>query len=257
MHSRHAFVRLAVPAAVALLLAACGDAADTTAPAARPSLDIAPPPGTTPIPQPPVAVTLHVGDQASYGADVGVPGTTVSFVVNGGASSGYYKTVGDNSAQDTDSRVGYYRVSMPNGLSYTAYVRIAPEYLATSNAVKTVSAFVTPTLVNMGSIILKRKPAIYVSLMKQGVLVPGQTIKITQVGGPYTRTIADGSAEDLSPVAGKIHVRVPWTGTFMVCATTSPSALWEADCEQVFALQWFIAYPATLTYHLKYVFVPL
>jgi hypothetical protein len=258
MSTARSLARLAATSAALLLVAACADAPDPTAPAtpaARPSLDITSPGGgTTPIPTPlTVWVKLHVGDQASYGLPVGVPGTTVSFVTNGGT----VKTIADNSAEDTDPAVGFYRVAMPSSISYTAYVRIAPEYLTTAGAFKTVSAYVTPTLVDMGSIVLKRKPGVYVSLMKQGVLVPGQTIKVSQVGGVWSVTITDGSSQDISAVAGKIHLRVPVTGTYMVCALTSPSALWDAGCEQVFALQYFVAYPVTLTYALKYVFTPL
>jgi hypothetical protein len=232
----------------ALALAACRDAtapAAPAAPAARPALAaVGTDPGTTPVPTPSVWVTLHVGDQASYGLPVGVPGTTVSFVTNGG----YYRTIVDNGTGDTDPEVGYYRVAMPSALAYTAYVRVMPDYLSSDGAVKTVSAFVTPTWVNMGSIILKRKPALYVQLRKQGLLVPGQTIKVTQVGGPWSATIADGDAADLSADGGRIHLRVPFTGTYNVCALTTPSALWQADCVQVSALQYFIAYPVTLTY---------
>jgi hypothetical protein len=121
---------------------------------------------------------------------------------------------------------------------------------------KAETVLVTPTLVNMGSIVLKRKPALYVQLRKQGLLVPGQTIKITQAGGPWTATVVDGAAADLSADGGRIHVRVPFTGTYTVCALTSPSALWEADCEQVYALQYFIAYPVTLTYTFKLIVLP-
>lgn len=240
----------------ALALGACRDAAAPTAPAApppRPALDVVgPAPGTTPAPTLTVWVTLHVGDQASYGLPVGVPGTTVSFVTN----AGYFRTIADNGAGDTDPAVGYYRVAMPNALAYTAYVRVMPEYLSPDGAVKTVSAFVTPTLVNVGSIVLKRKPAIYVQLRKQGALVPGQTIEITQVGGPWSATVVDGAAADLSADGGRIHVRVPFTGTYTVCALTSPGALWKADCEPVYALQYFIAYPVTLTYESTLVALP-
>ena len=61
---------VALASTAALVLAACGDAptAAPAAPAPRPSLDIAPGPGTT-VPAPiTVWVKLHVGDQASYGA---------------------------------------------------------------------------------------------------------------------------------------------------------------------------------------------
>ena len=248
---------LAAPWLVTVLaLGACRDAAAPTAPsgpAERPALAITGPgTGTTPAPTPTVWVTLHVGDQASWGLPTGVPGTTVSFVTNGG----YFRTIEDNGAGDADPAVGYYRVAMPSALAYTAYVRVMPDYLSSDGAVKTVSAFVTPTLVNMGSIVLKRKPAIYVQLRKQGLLVPGQTIKITQASGPWSATVADGGAADLSADGGKIHVRVPFTGTYTVCALTSPGVLWKADCEQVYALQYFIAYPVTLTYEFSAIVLP-
>ena len=261
MRTFRSLARLAATAAVpaALLLAACGDAPDPTAPATRPALElVGPGTGTTPTtPTLSVWVTLHVGDQAAYGGAYGVPGTTVSFVTN----TGYYRTIVDNGAGDANPEVGYYRVAMPNALSYTAYVRVMPEKYSSAGAVKTVSAFVTPTLVNMGSIILKRKPGLHVQLLKQGALVPGQTIKVTQVNGPWSVTITDGSSADKdafgnpNPSDGKIFLRVPFTGTYTVCALTSPSVLWAADCEPVYALQYFIAYSATLTYEPKLVLV--
>jgi hypothetical protein len=263
MRTARPFARLAALAAtpVALLLTACGDAADPTAPGARPALAVAAP---TPGPTPPgagpgpigpaltVAVTLLVGDQASF---TGIAGTTVELKTN----IGYKRVVVDNSASDVDPGVGRYRVMMPSAGSYTATVVGMPEVNAAVGTTKTVSAFMTPTWVAMGSIILKRKPALVVKLMKQGAFVWGQTIQVTGPNG-FSATVTDGSPADKDalwnpgPSDGVIRLRVPVTGTYTVCATTSPQADWSAGCEQVFAQLYFFAYPVTLTYAQKFVF---
>ena len=49
---------------------------------------------------------------------------------------------------------------------------------------------------------------------------------------------------------------MPFTGTYTVCALTSPGALWQADCEQVYALQYYIASPVTLTYAFTPIVLP-
>jgi hypothetical protein len=245
--------------AFVLCLAACGDAADTTAPAARPLLAVA---GAVPGPTPPgagpiapvlsVAVTLVVGDQANY---TGIAGTTVEFKTN----AGYTRVVVDNSAYDTDPDVGQYRVMMPSAVSYTATVVGMPEVNAAVGTSKTVSAFMSPTWVAMGSIILKRKPALVVELKKQGAFVWGQTILVTGPNG-FSTSVTDGSPADkdalwnAGPSDGVIRLRVPVTGVYTVCATTSPLAGWSTGCEQVNALLYYVAFPVTLTYEQRFYF---
>jgi hypothetical protein len=247
-------------AALVAGLAACHDGADPTAPVGRPALAAAGSDGprtTAPPPTPSltVVVTLHVGDQAAYGGPAGVPGTKVTFATNGG----YSQYVADNSPADFDARVGYYRVWMPNATSYTATVRVMPEHFSTLGASKTVAATVTPTTVTptvvpMGSIVLKRKPGLHVRLMMDGALVPGQTIGVTGPAG-FTVVIADGGYFDRdafgnpSPSDGRIYLRLPVTGTYTVCARTTPILFYAARCQEVVAEQYFFAYAATLTYY--------
>jgi hypothetical protein len=242
-------------ASAALLLTACGDAGETTAPSARPSLDVAgPTPETSPtLPPPAVAVTLHIDDQALYTYPVGVSGTTVEFRTGGG----YARVVADNGPGDGDPAVGYYRVSMPAAASYTATVQVMPEPFAAEGASKTVWTLLTPSVVPMGSIVLLRKPMIVVSLYRSGVPVPGQTIQVFDVGGSWSTTITDGSSADRdlfgnpNPPDGVVSLRVPVTGTYFVCAITTPKDLWFADCQTVHATTYYFSYPAALTYVTK------
>jgi len=251
---------LAGAAALAFVtLAACSDA--PTAPSAKPSPAASEPSlgsgisvggGGVIVRQAPVSVTLEIWDQDG---SQGVPGTTVEFSTSTGAK----QTVVDNSAADADARVGYYRVSMPaTGVWYKAKVVGMDDDFSFDGAEKTVSAFVSPTLVSMGHITLMRKPGIYVFLHYNGGFALGQTIKITGPNG-FSRTITDGSAADKSfdgtqnPNDGKFQIQVPVTGTYYVCTLTSPQAYWDADCVNVWALQYFIAYSADLKYEQKWV----
>jgi hypothetical protein len=244
--------RRALPAASATLLVALGACSDTiTAPASRMAASRAPNADIVVSGAPRtigVWVTLQVGDQGWYG-DYGAPGTTVEFTTNAGAKS----TVVDNSAADTDARDGYYRVLMPNAISYTATVTVVPEHNSLGGATKTVSAFVTPTLVSMGAIYLNRKPGLFVQLFYNNALVAGQTIKVTGPNG-WTTTITDGGASDKTydgtqnGADGKISLEVPITGTYTVCTMTSPQLYWDAGCNQVYATQYFVQYGVTMTY---------
>lgn len=244
--------RRALPAASATLLAALGACGDTiTSPASRMAPSSAPQADIVVSGTPRtigVWVTLQVGDQGWYG-DYGAPGTTVEFTTNAGAKS----TVVDNSASDTDARVGYYRVLMPNAVSYTATVTVVPEHNSLGGATKTVSAFVTPTFVSMGAIYLNRKPGLFVQLFYNYALVTGQTIKVTGPSG-FTATITDGGASDRNydgtqnGADGKISLELPITGTYTVCTMTTPQTYWDAGCSQVFATMYFIQYGLNMTY---------
>lgn len=243
--------RRALPAASATLLVALGACSDTitapasrTAPSSAPSADIivSGTPRTVG-----VWVTLQVGDQGWYG-DYGAPGTTVEFTTNAGAKS----TVVDNSSADTDARDGYYRVLMPNAISYTATVTVVPEHNSLGGATKTVSAFVTPTLVSMGSILLHRKPIVDLALFMSGQLVPGQTVKVTGPNG-FVKSFTDGSATDgwfggWYPNDGYLNFEVPWTGSYTVCPTTTPLAGWAAPCKFLSVPSYDASFFTTLTY---------
>ena len=253
----------AVPAAAAVALAACGESA--TAPSrmtgATPSASVAAAPGAQASGiivigrDPGVTVTLHVGDQGHYG-DYGTPGTTMEFKTN----TGYAKLVADNSAADADARVGYYSVNMPKAISYTATAKVTPEELSTGGGTKTVSAFVTPTWVNMGTLILNRKPGLTIEAYHQNALTNGQTFTVTGPDG-WSKTVTDGGATDEAygggpgALDGKVHMRLPVTGIYTVCANSTPAAFFKADCVQVWASQYFVAYKATLTYY-QYIVMP-
>jgi hypothetical protein len=241
--------RPAAPLVVAALLAACGDTGPT-APAARAALAIVgTSPGPGPIaPVPSVAVTLRVDDQSGY-TDYGAPGTTVRF-----ESGGVAKLVVDNSASDSDARVGHYRVWMPAASAYTATVTVMPAELSAAGASKTVSAFVTPTYVAMGSIVLQRKPRLTVELYRLGALVGGQAIRVTAPWG-WSAMVMDGSVADEdfsgdpSPADGRIHLRLPVTGIYIVCPLSTPHPLLAAQCRTVHATTYGGSYSATLTYY--------
>jgi hypothetical protein len=240
--------------AAALIVAACGDREDATAPSSRPSLAGAgsePGSGTTtpPGPGPTVAVTLHVGDQAALGGSAGVPGTSVRFDTPGSHS----RIVVDNVGSDTDARVGHYRVMMPSATSYAATVRAMPDQFSAAGASATATRLGTRTSVHLGSIVLRRKPGLHVWLLKDGALVPGQAIHVTGPDG-WSQAVADGGLTDRDafgtpgPSDGRINLRLPVTGSYTVCALTRPSPLFEARCQGVVAEHYFFAYSATLTY---------
>lgn len=200
----------------------------------------------------PVTVTLSVSSQGGGSAT----GTTVKFTTNTGASN----TVVDNGAGDGDNRAGFYKVTMPKAISYTATVVAMPDDFSPDSTSKTVSAFVTPTLVSMGDLMLLMKPGIYVSLWYKGALAPGQKIRVTGPNG-YDVTMIDGTPSELTdlgkpPVAdGKFSFSVPSTGTYKVCALSSPELYWGADCMPAYPMWYFIQVSTTLTYEQKW-FVP-
>jgi hypothetical protein len=263
----HRSALLAAVVATAAALAACGDSPTTPSAAAgaAPSASLAGagnqaadgilvgPIGRDPL----IKVTLHVGDQGYYG-DYGAPGTAIEFKT----TAGYAKIVADNSAADSDARVGYYAVMMPKSNVYTVTATAAPEELSLGGATKTGGASMTPTWIDMGSLILYRKPGLQVKLMKEGAAVFGQTVKITSLSTGWTVTITDGGANDEAygggPGAndGKINLRLPLTGSYSVCALTTPQTFWEADCVTAHAGQYYVAYSATLTYVQKWIVVP-
>jgi hypothetical protein len=255
--SRHSLPLAAVT--VALALAACSDApldpAARLAPDATPSADIIVVGGGIPRPTP-VTVTLRITDQGGNLPDQGVAGTTVKFTTSTGAQL----TVVDNAAGDGDARVGFYKVTMGQAVSYTATVVAMPSDFSPDQTTKTVSAFVTPTLVSMGELMLLRKPGIAVALYYNGALTIGQTIKVTGPNG-YSKTMTDGTATDIKsngtqgPADGKFDFQVPSTGTYTVCTMTTPQSLWDAGCSPVYVINYFIQYPITMTYTQKW-FIP-
>jgi hypothetical protein len=224
--------RRALPAATLLVVAACSDA--VTAPSSRLAPDTASADiivSGTPAPLG-VWVTLRVTSPRFDTAGLSVQeATTVEFKTNAGSKA----TVVDNSSRDTDTRLGFYRVLMPKAISYTATVIVLPPNYADLPATKTVSAFVTPTLVSMGSILLHRKPVIDMALFMSGKLVPGQTVKVTGANG-FSQTFTDGSASDgwlggFYPNDGYLNFEVPFTGTYLFCAVTTPQIGWGAACK--------------------------
>jgi hypothetical protein len=273
MRSRQ--LRAALPAA--LLLAGCGDAADVTAPAARPPVAagggpalaaaaVPGPSGPGPGPIAPanhIAVTLHVGDHAAADPTAGVAGTTFRFA----ADNAFGTPVADNSPADLDARVGYYRVWVPVGLTYTATAYVVPERFSSDSATTTASPSGTPSgtpsVVPLGSILLRRKSWLTVELRRQGALVAGQTITITDGTSSWTATIADGGANDRSVSGrasasdGRIHVTLPFIGHYTVCATTTPHVYWAAACQTVHAAAYNTPYATTLTYVQKVLVGPV
>lgn len=239
--------RYALLSAAALALAGCNDA--PTAPAAPTSSRMPEPPNATLIVRSnPVNVTLQIVDQGGP-YDTGVPGTTVQFTSSTGASM----TVVDNSAQDADARPGFYKVSMGQANWYKATVTAATSHFSLDAATKTVSAFVTPTLVSMGGLTLMRKPGLFVQLYYNNALIAGQTIKVTGPNG-FSVQITDGGANDRNYDGsqngsdGKFSLEVPVTGSYTVCTMTSPQAYWDAGCQGVWAGMYFMEYGVSMTY---------
>jgi hypothetical protein len=242
-------------AAALLLLAACSDmpsaptaAAPAEPPDARVSADIIVVGGGE-IPRvAEVTVKLHVLNQA--GSDQA--GTTFEFKTGGG----YAKNVADNGAGDADSRPGYFSVQMPKANSYTATAKVLPEDIAFWQSTKTVSYFNSPTLVDMGTMYLKIKPGLFITMYYQGAIVTGQTLKIT--GFDFAATITDGGPSDKdqfgnqNPADGKIFVRLPYTGNFQVCAVTAPAWGW-GGCTEAWATQYFMAYGLDFNYQQQWV----
>jgi len=251
---------LSLAATIVATLAACSDApmAPTAAePPDRPSHNLVVVGGGTTMPRPtPITVTLRLTDQGGSLPDQGVAGTTVKFTTNTGGEL----TVVDNAAGDGDARVGFYKVTMGQAVSYTATVVAMPDDFSPDQITKTVSAFVTPTLVSMGELMLLRKPGIAVALYYNNALTIGQTIKVTGPNG-YAKTMTDGTATDIDSwgnqgaADGKFSFQVPSTGTYTVCTMSSPQQYWDAGCKPVYVIQHFIQYSATLTYEQKW-FIP-
>jgi hypothetical protein len=239
----------AVSAALLVALAACSDS--PAAPVARKAP--AAPSGDLVVSGVPrtigVWVTLCVSSPAYDSLGLSVQeATTVEFKTNAGATS----TIVDNSALDADTRLGFYRVLMPNAISYTATVVALPPNYANLPATKTVSAFVTPTLVSMGSILLHRKPIVDLALFMSGQLVPGQTVKVTGPNG-FVKSFTDGSATDgwlggWYPNDGYLNFEVPWTGSYTVCPTTTPLAGWAAPCKMLSVPSYVASFFTSLTY---------
>jgi hypothetical protein len=208
-------------------------------------------PGAGPIaPANHVALSLHVGDHAAGDATEGVPGTTFRFATGNALG----KVVADNSPSDLDARVGYYRVWVPVGITYTATAYVLPEQFSSDSATTTAAPSGSPGVVPMGSIFLKRKPRLTVELRRQGALVAGQTITVTDGTASWTATITDGGAYDRtlfgrpSSADGRIYVSLPVTGYYTVCATTTPHVYWAAACQTVNAAAYNEPYATTLTY---------
>jgi hypothetical protein len=247
-----AAARRGFPIAAALFaLAACSDSPSAptaaAAPDARVSADLIG--GGIIVRDPGVTVRLHLLDQG-LGE---VPGTTMEFKTN----AGFTKTVVDNAAGDADVRVGYYSVQMPNALSYTATAKVLPADISFAGASKTVSYFNSPTLVDMGTLYLNIKPGFFITMYYQGAIVTGQTLKISK-GPDFAVTITDGGPSDKdqfgnqSPADGKIHVRVPVTGNYQICAMSTPAWGW-GGCTEGWALQYFMAYAVNFTYQQQWV----
>jgi hypothetical protein len=245
--------RFALFAAASLAFAACSEvpSAPTVAaepPDARMSADLI---GGPIVRDPGVTVKLHLIDQGLGN----VAGTTFEFK----SSAGVAKTIADNGTGDADARPGYYSVQMPKAVSYTATAKTLPADISFDGASKTVSYFNSPTLVDMGVLYLNIKPGFFITTYFQGAVVKGQTIKVTGPGG-FSATITDGSANDKdsfgnpSPADGKYHVRLPVTGTYKICAMTSPAWGW-GGCQDAWALQYFIGYPVSFNYKQEWVVV--
>lgn len=204
----------------------------------------------------PVTVTLRVTSQGGTPIGQGLGGTTMKFE----SSTGAAVTVVDNSASDKDARVGYYSVTMSSANWYKATAVVVPEPHSLGGATKTTSAFATPTWAPIGDLMINIEPGLHVELWYKGALALGQSIKVTGPNG-FTKAITDGGANDedhwgnAGPNDGKFNTRLPVTGTYTVCVTSSPHPWYTADCQQVWANQYFIQYSASLSYW-KFVALP-
>ena len=236
-------------AALLVTLAACSDS--ITAPSQRlapdaPSADIIGVVGTPRIAS--VWVTLRVASVRDDSHGTGQRGTTVTFKTSAGATL----TLADNSALDTDARDGFYRVSLPLANSYTATVVAVPQYYADLQPSKTVSAFVTPTLVSMGTIYVHRKPVVDVVLYLANTLALGQTVKVTGPNG-FSQTYTDGTGTDgwfggYYAKDGYINFELPVIGTYTFCAVTSPQLGWTAPCKTAVVSAYDASSVVMLTY---------
>jgi len=243
--------RYTVPlAAAALTLAACSDA--PLDPSARLTPDAAPSAmlGSGGDPRPTdVTVTLQLHDQ-SRPPEPGVEGTIVKFTSNTGES----RTVTDNGAGDGDARVGYYKVTMDKAAWYMATVVAMPSDFSSDKITKTASAFVTPTLVSMGTLEMVKKPWIDIWLFYNDVLAPGQTIRITGPNG-FSKTFVDGGANDLhsagaqAPSDGKFEFMwLPTIGVYTVCTLTTPKLYWDTGCLTIDVSGYGSGYPRRMDY---------
>jgi len=200
-----------------------------------------------------VWVTLQVVDGGDPDPTASAADTRVEFTPAGHTPLELF----DNGVQDMDARVGYYRVQLPNTLFYSATVTGANAIYSLAGGSKTVSAFVTPTLVSMGGLALQRKPRLTMDVRMDGALVAGQTLKIT---GPaaFSVTVTDGGPSDkqyntLQDASdGKLHLLVPLTGAYTVCPVTSPKKYWDADCKSVYVQFYDVEFKTTLNYVQKW-----
>jgi hypothetical protein len=244
-------------AAALLLLAACSDsttapapvAAPTSAPEPRASADLI---GGPIVRDAGITVKLLVSSQGGGVVD----GTTVEFKTN----TGNTKSVADNSASDADARAGYFSVQMPKAASYTATVTVYSDVYAPDGTSKTVSYWNSPTLVDMGYISLKFKPAFVITMRYQGAVITGQTLNIS-AGPDFSKTITDGGPSDKdfsgnqSPADGIVYVRVPHIGNYYMCAVTAPNWQW-GGCQQAWALQYWNSYGVFYDYQKVWADIP-
>jgi hypothetical protein len=245
---------LLLASVAALTLAACSDSpvapSSALAPRENASADIIVG-GTIPRPSP---VTLTLGVTSQGGGMVS--GTTMKFESSLGVST----TVADNGAGDSDARPGYFSVTMTKANWYKVTPVAVPAPHSLYGATKTVSAFNTPTWVQMGFLMLNITPGIHVETWWKGAITTGQSIQITGPHG-FSKSITDGGLNDedhvgnAGPLDGKFNSRLPDVGTYTVCATSTPHQWYKADCKQVYVQQYYVQYSTTLNYW-KYVGLP-
>jgi hypothetical protein len=187
----------------------------------------------------PTSPTARAPEGAPRAAFVGVPELPgivevrdASGTLVGGQTVAFWRElkdsvhVLDNSALDLDKAAGRFRVLMPTGTMFRAYLRATtPEYASTMPGGSNMQP--VNGEVQFGTLTVAVRPIVRVSMYdRRKRLAPGATVSVT---GSWKYTATDGTSSDLAiggatgAYDGIITLRAPYEGTHTLCEVTPPS----------------------------------
>lgn len=152
----------------------------------------------------------------------------VGSVVRLRTDKGYSIDVADNSALDTDTRVGYFAVEMPVARYFTATLVKVPAPWTVKGATS-LTKYVTTDVVSMGTLRANRMPIIEVSLYKDGTspkqLLTGGTVTVASKNFFTTVSVGPTKPSRFPGVdAPEIYYAAdPFSGQYGICVKTPPA----------------------------------